>query len=239
MNLPNNPNSYDIYRQDMAASNATFMSRVYFWMMLGLALSGLVAYGITGSQEATALVIGNRVVFFGLIIAQFGAVIALSMFINRMSAWLTTAVYLGYAILSGITFSVVCFAFTAASIYQAFFITAFSFVGLSVFGYVTKRDLGPVGSFCMTGLFGMIGLILLGLIFPSIMTNAVSMTINVCGIIIFAGLTAYDTQKIKSFNVGMASADVVKKQAIHGALILYLDFINLFLSILQLTGDRR
>jgi len=238
--MNSNRDQYGIYRQQDAATNATFMSKVYFWMTMGLALSGLVAYGVLGSTEAMRFLLGNKIMFFGLIIAQFGAVIGLSMFINRMSALLTTAVYLGYAVLSGITFSVICLAFTSASIAQAFFVTAFAFVGLSIFGYVTKRDLGPIGSFCMIGLFGMIGLILVGFIFPSIMTNAMTMTINACGVIIFAGLTAYDTQKIKSYNVDVAgNPEMAKKMAISGALMLYLDFINLFLSILQLTGDRR
>jgi FtsH-binding integral membrane protein len=156
-----------------------------------------------------------------------------------MSALLTTVIYLGYAALSGITFSVIFIAFTKESIYQAFFITAFAFTGLSVFGFITKRDLGPLGSFCMTGLFGLIGFILITFLFPSILTNAVSMTIDVLAILIFSGLTAYDTQKIKNFNVANGTEDVVKKAAISGALMLYLDFINLFLSILRLFGDRR
>lgn len=239
MNSLNKPDKYGIYRQQEAASNATFMSQVYFWMTLGLALSGFVAYSVISSEVAMRFILANKMVFFGIVIAQFAAVIVLSMLINRMNAFLTTMVYLGYAALSGATFSIVCVAFTTASITQAFFLTSFSFVGLSLFGYMTKRDLGPLGSFCMMGLFGIIGLILIGFIFPSIMTNAMTMTINACGIIIFAGLTAYDTQKIKSLNIGMGSTEAVKKAAISGALMLYLDFINLFLSILQLTGDRR
>ena len=237
MNL--NRDQYGVYRQQELVSNAAFMSQVYFWMMLGLSLSGLVAYGMAQSKEAMMFVMGNRMIWFGLIIAQFGAVIAISAFIQKMNAVMTTIVYLGYAILSGVTFSVVLLAFTAASVSQAFFITAFAFVGLSAFGYVTKRDLGPIGSFCMTGLFGVIGLVLLSLVFPSIMTSAVQWMINVCCIIIFSGLTAYDTQQIKSYNISHGSAEIVKKQAITGALRLYLDFINLFLSILQLFGNRR
>ncbi|VVC76281.1 Inner membrane protein YbhL [Aquicella siphonis] len=230
----------EIYRQqDRAAANAGFMSRVYFWMMLGLMLSGIVAYEVAGSKEFLTVLLGSRALWFGLILVQFGAVIAISAFVSRMSAVMTTAVYLGYAILSGVTFSVILLAFTAESISQAFFITSFAFIGLSLFGYLTKRDLGPVGSFCMTGLFGVIGLILAGLIFPSIMTDAVQMTINVCGIIIFSGLTAYDTQKIKNFNSAVQGSEMARKQVIVGALTLYLDFINLFLSILRLTGGRR
>lgn len=240
MNSSNQPDPYRLSaQQDRSAVNAAFMSRVYFWMMMGLLLSGLVAYGVAGSQEMLTLILTNKVLWIGIIILQFVAVIALSAMVNRLTAFAMTTLYLAYAMLSGVTFSVILLAFTAESVYQAFFITAFSFVGLSAFGYLTKRDLGPIGSFCMTGLFGIIGLMLVGFIFPSIMTNAVQMTINVCGIIIFAGLTAYDTQKIKSLNVSNGNDELAKKLAIRGALTLYLDFVNLFISILRLTGNRK
>lgn len=225
--------------QELARSNAHFMSRVYFWMMLGLAISGLIAYEVANTPALISRIYSNSFLWIGLIVLQFGAVIALSAFINKMSAAVTTFVYLTYAALSGVTFSVILLAFTQQSITQAFFITAFAFSGLSIFGFVTKRDLGPVGSFCMTGLFGLIGFIIVTMLFPSILTNAVAMTINVLTILIFSGLTAYDTQKIKNFNVSDGAPELAQKAAISGALMLYLDFINLFLSILRLFGDRR
>ncbi len=225
-------------QQDRAVSNASFMSQVYFWMTAGLLTSGIVAYE-TAQTNFVMHIMSNKVLWWSLIIAQFGIVIALSGFINKMSGFLASFIFIGYAFLTGVTFSVIFLAFTTASISQAFFITAFSFIGLSAFGYITKRDLGPIGSFCMMGLFGLIGLILLTLIFPSMLSNGMSMTISVLSIIIFAGLTAYDTQKIKNFNSSAMSSDGVKRAAINGALALYLDFINLFLSILRLTGDRR
>lgn len=223
----------------LTQSNATFMSRVYFWMMLGLAISGAVAFGVTSSEALTAKILGNSFIVIALIILQLGAVITISAFINKISATATTLLYLGYAALSGVTFGIVLLAFTKQSVAQAFFITSFAFIGLSSFGYITKRDLGPLGTFCMTGLFGLIGFMLVGLIFPSIMSNAVTMTMNAAAIIIFAGLTAWDTQKIKNFNVGFAEPEVVRKATISGALMLYLDFINLFISILNIFGDRR
>lgn len=225
--------------QTLSQSNAMFMSRVYFWMMLGLIISGVVAYEISSTPALFNSIFSNSIIWIGLIVIQLAAVIGLSAFINKMSLTLTRVVYLGYAALSGVTFSVILLVFTNESITQAFFITAFAFTGLSIFGFVTKRDLGPLGSFCMTGLFGLIGFILVTLIFPSILTNAVSMTINVLAILIFSGLTAYDTQRIKNLNVSYGENDVAKKAAISGALMLYLDFINLFLNILQLFGDRR
>lgn len=225
--------------QELAQSNALFMSRVYFWMMLGLAISGVVAYTIGTSPTLIETIFSSKFLWIGLIILQLAAVVVLSAFINKLSLFLTTFIYIAYAALSGITFSVIFIAFTQQSIAQAFFITAFAFIGLSAYGFITKRDLGPLGSFCMTGLFGLIGFIIVTMIFPSILTNAVAMTIDVLTILIFSGLTAYDTQKLKNFNISYGTSDVAKKAAISGALMLYLDFINLFLSILRLFGDRR
>ena len=223
----------------VSQSNATFMSRVYFWMMLALGISGGIAFAVGSSPALLSAIFSNSFIWIGLIVLQFGAVIALSALINKLSATLTVLIYLGYAALTGVTFSVVLMAFTRESVAQAFFVSASAFVGLSAYGVMTKRDLGPLGSFCMTGLFGLIGFMLITWLFPSIQTTAVSMTISVLGIMIFAGLTAYDTQMIKSFNPGGASSDVVRKAAISGALRLYLDFINLFLMVLRLFGNRR
>lgn len=225
--------------RELSQSNAMFMSRVYFWMMLGLLLSGVVAYEVASTPALVTKIFSHSLVWIGLIVVQFAAVISLSALINRMSAVLTTLIYLGYAALSGVTFSIIFLVFTSQSISEAFFITAFAFIGLSLFGFITKRDLGPLGSFCMTGLFGLIGFIFVTFLFPSILTNAVSLTINALTILIFSGLTAYDTQKIKNFNMIGGDPEMVKKAAISGALMLYLDFINLFLSILRLFGDRR
>lgn len=241
MNSSWQPSGMDtVQRKKLTDSIATFMSQVYFWMMIGLIVTGVVAYEVTTLPNVMSYMIHNRFLVIGLVVAQFVAVGGLVGFLPRMTSTMAIAIYLLYAALVGLTLSVVCFAFTTASISQAFFLTAFSFAGLSIFGYVTKRDLGPIGSFCMTGLWGLVGFWLIGMIFPSILTNAVQMAADVLGIVIFAGLTAWDTQKIKNFhNVSMGSAELAKKSAIHGALMLYLDFINLFLLILQLTGRRK
>jgi FtsH-binding integral membrane protein len=225
--------------QTISQSNATFMSRVYFWMMLGLVISGVVAYSIASSPELMASIYSNKFIWIGLIVMQLAAVVALSALINKINALTTTLLYIAYAALSGATFSVLLMVFTTQSITQVFFITAFAFTGLSAFAYFTKRDLGPIGSFCMIGLFGLIGFILVTMLFPSLLTNAVSMTINTLGILIFAGLTAYDTQRIKNLNPVHQSSEIAQKAAISGALMLYLDFINLFINLLQLIGDRR
>ncbi len=225
--------------RDASLSNASFMSRVYLWMMIGLVISGSVAYQVANTPPFINYLLSHTFIMIGLIILQLGAVIVLSAAINRMSTAISASIYVLYTALTGITFSVIFLVYTAQSISQVFFITAFAFTGLSLFGYATKRDLGPVGSFCMTGLFGLIGFMLVAMIFPSIQTTAVSLTINTLGILIFAGLTAYDTQKIKNFNTPGASADELRKLTIQGALALYLDFINLFLNLLRLFGDRK
>src|SRR6266853_5858213 len=224
----------------IAAENARFMSRVYGWMTGGLCLTGAVAWNVSGNPDLVQTIFGNRLLFWGLIIAQLGAVVALSGLINRISGLTATLIYFLYAGLTGLTLSSIFLVYTGSSIAQVFGVTAFGFAGLSGFGFVTKRDLGPVGSFCMMGLFGMVGFGLLSMFFPSLMTQGASFVFSIVGIIVFAGLTAYDTQKIKAMNApGDEGTDAGPKKAIFGALRLYLDFINLFLSLLRLTGRRR
>jgi FtsH-binding integral membrane protein len=223
----------------IAAENARFMSRVYGWMTAGLCVTAAIAWRVGQDPVLVRSLLANRGIFWILIIAQFGAVLALSGLINKLNAAAATAIYLVYSALTGVTLSVIFFIYTSSSIAQVFGLTAFSFAGLSAFGYVTKRDLGPVGSFCVMGLFGLVGFGLLSMFFPSLMSEGASFVFSIIGIIVFAGLTAYDTQRIKSMNVANASAGESRKQAIHGALALYLDFINLFLSLLRLSGRRR
>ncbi len=224
----------------IAAENARFMSRVYGWMTGGLCLTGAVAWNVSGNPDLVQTIFGNRLLFWGLIIAQLGAVAALSWLTNRISGLTATLIYFLYAGLTGLTLSSIFLVYTGSSIAEVFGVTAFGFAGLSGFGYVTKRDLGPVGSFCMMGLFGLIGFGLLSMFFPSLMTGGTSFVFSIVGIIVFAGLTAYDTQKIKGMNTpGNEGTDAGRKKAIFGALTLYLDFINLFLSLLRLTGRRR
>jgi len=218
---------------------SAFMSAVYLWMMVGITVSGVTAYLVASRPEVVMYIVQNKILFYGMLIAQFGAVIALSAFVQRMNVALASFLYVSYATLVGLTFSTLFLIYTAASISSAFFVTAFAFAGLSVFGYTTKRDLGPVGSFCMMGLFGLIGMMILGMFIPSMMGDSMQMVISVVGLIVFAGLTAYDTQRIKSMQFQYTTADQSRKGAIYGALMLYLDFINLFLNILRLMGDRR
>ncbi len=224
----------------LAAENARFMSGVYGWMTSGLCVTGVVAWNVSGNPEMVREIFGNRLLFWGLIIAQLGAVSALSWLINRINGFTATLIYFLYAGLTGLTLSSIFLAYTGSSIAEVFGVTAFGFAGLSAVGYVTKRDLGPVGSFCMMGLFGMVGFALLSMFFPSLMGAGGSFVFSIVGIIVFAGLTAYDTQRIKAMNTpGSEGTDAGRKTTIFGALMLYLDFINLFLSLLRLTGRRR
>jgi FtsH-binding integral membrane protein len=226
--------------QAAAQENARFMSKVYTWMMVGVALTAVVAYAIASRPDLAMKVVMNRAIFYGLLIAQIGAVIVLSAAMKKLNAAAATAIYLGYAAIVGVTFSVIFFVYTQSSIMHVFAITAVGFAGLSAFGYATKRDLGPVGSFCMMGLFGMVGFALISIFFPSVMTETASKVYGIVGIIVFSGLTAYDTQRIKAMNViGNEGTAEDHKEAIYGALKLYLDFINLFLSLLRIFGKRR
>jgi uncharacterized protein len=223
----------------ISVENARFMSRVYGWMTAGLCLTGAVAWEVAGNPGFVRTIFGNPILFWGLLIAQLGLVFALSGMINRISGAAATAMYFVYAALTGVTFSAIFLVYTGSSIAQVFGLTAFSFAGLSVFGFVTKRDLGPVGSFCMMGLFGLVGFYVLSMFFPSLMSGGAVFVTSIIGIIIFAGLTAYDTQAIKNMNVASMDGEQQRKGAILGALRLYLDFINLFLNLLRLTGRRR
>jgi uncharacterized protein len=239
MSLFNQPN-FNTSSSSVVKSNVNFMSQVYLWMMSGLLLSGITALAVASSPQAINAILTNKILFWGVVILQFGAVVWLSVRINAMSVMFAGSLFLAYSILTGLTFSVIFATFTMQSIGTAFFLTSFSFFGLSVFGYTTKYDLGPVGSFCMMGLFGLIGVMILSWIFPSIRGNGVQMAMNVIGIIVFAGLTAFDTQKIKNMgDTTIMGGELAKKTAIHAALMLYLDFINLFLFILNIFGNRK
>jgi len=216
-----------------------YMSKVYMWMTIGIMLTGLVAFSVSQNQELMFTILSNKFIFYGLLIAEVGLVIWLSAGINKLNAVTATAIFLLYAALNGTTLSIISMVYTAESIQSAFFTSAAAFAGLSAFGYVTKKDLGPVGNFCTMGLFGLVGFSILSIFFPSMMGGSAGMIYGLVGIIVFAGLTAYDTQKIKNMAPFNGTDEHVQKGAIMGALQLYLDFVNLFLFILRMSGNRR
>jgi uncharacterized protein len=221
----------------IAAEQAAFMRKVYAIMAFGLGATGLTALVIAHSPTAMKLIFGTPGVFYGLLIGELIMVWTFATLARRMSAVGAAALFYVYAVMNGLTLSFVFLVYTQASIASTFFITAGTFGAMSAYGYLTKRDLTGVGSFMMMGLIGLIIASIVNLFLRSEMIYWVT---TYAGILIFVGLTAYDTQKIKELNViGNAGTDEDHKEAIHGALILYLDFINLFLYLLRLLGRRR
>jgi len=222
----------------IAAEQAAFMRKVYAIMALGLGATGLTALVVFNSTAATQFIFGGGAgVFYGLLIAELVMVWTFASLARRLSAVGAAALFYVYAIMNGLTLSVIFLRYTQGSIASTFFVTAGTFGAMSAYGYITKRDLTGVGSFMMMGLFGLIIASIVNLFMGSEMLY---WAITYFGILVFVGLTAYDTQKIKELNViGNAGTDEDHKEAIHGALILYLDFINLFLYLLRLLGRRR
>lgn len=217
----------------------TFIRSVYNWMAIGLALTGVVAFYVSNSPSIQQLIFGNRLVFFGLIIGELALVFSLAARVNKMQASTATGLFVLYAALNGATLSSIFLVYTQASITSTFFICAATFVACSVFGMTTKRDLTSMGGFLMMGL---IGIIIASLVNMFLRSSGMSMIISYVGVIVFVGLTAYDTQKLKTMALDQPAglgAGVIRKGAILGALSLYLDFINLFLMLLRIFGSTR
>ena len=205
----------------------------YRWMSVGLAITGIVAYLIANTPAALQVFIENRIVFYGLIFAQLGLVLTFSALVTRVSTAAAAGMFFAYAALTGATFSVLFLVYTASSIASTFFITAGTFAGLSVFGAVTKRDLSVVGRFAV---FAVIGLIISSVVNIFLKSPALLWLTTFAGILIFAALTAYDTQQLKEM---FRTEGYARNLALRGALKLYLDFINMFLFLLNLFGRRR
>jgi FtsH-binding integral membrane protein len=215
----------------------SFIVKVYSWMSFALAVTALTAMVTVSIPAISDTIVRSRFLFFGLLIGELVLVGYLSAAVHKMTAATATAVFIGYSILNGLTLAVIFLVFTRASIASTFFITAGTFGAVSAYGYVTKRDLTSAGNFFMMGLFGIIIASVVNLFFRS---PAIYWVTTYLGIVIFVGLTAYDTQKIKNMNVlGNEGTDEDKKEAIMGALTLYLDFINLFLLLLRVFGRRK
>ena len=203
----------------------------YRWMSVGLGITGLVAWLVSQSPAALDLFVGNRLVFYGLLFAQLGLVFAFSSVAARSTTAVVAAMFFLYAGITGLTFSVIFLLYTSSSIASTFLVTAGTFAGISVFGAVTKRDLSGVGRFA---LFALIGLIIASVVNIFLHSSALMWLTTFAGILIFAALTAYDTQKLKA----MYAAGVGGNLALRGALTLYLDFINMFLFLLRIFGQR-
>ena len=217
----------------------SFIRSVYNWMAIGLALTGFISFYVAGNETILRLVFGNKLIFFGLIIGELALVYSISAKIDKIQASTATSLFVLYAALNGVTLASIFLIYTMESIASTFFICAGMFTCCSIYGYVTKKDLTSVGSFMIMGL---IGIIIASVINIFIQSSIMSMIISYVGVLIFVGLTAYDTQKIKQMSLSQPAgldASVIRKGAIIGALTLYLDFINMFLFLLHIFGGSR
>jgi uncharacterized protein len=216
-----------------------YMLRVYNYMAIGVALTGVAAfatYQMVLTNPALQQTLFGGPLYFVLLFVPLGLVFFLSFRIQTLQPATARALFFVYAAILGVSLTPIFIVYTGASIARVFFISAASFGALSLYGYTTQRDLGPIGAFCTMGLFGIILASLVGLFFPS---PGLSFVISVVGVLVFAGLTAWDTQSIKEMYSVNDDGTVAGRKAIMGALRLYLDFINLFLMLLRLMGDRR
>jgi hypothetical protein len=204
----------------------------YRWMTLGLGVTGLVALGVASSPAAIGFIVGSPFVFYGLLIAQLGLVFGFSAAATRASTATVATMFLVYAALTGLTFSTLFLLYTASSIAAVFFITAGAFAGLSAVGYFTKTDLSAIGRFAI---FALIGIILASVVNLFLQSTGLQWLVSVVGVLLFGALTAYDTQKLKGV---FASGEAHANMPLVGALMLYLDFVNMFLFLLRLFGGR-
>jgi len=226
-------------RADHDAGLRSYMLSIYNYMASGVLVTGLVA--MLFAPYAMQVLIspnGHGLSLLGWVIflAPLGFVMTLNFGINRLQTSTAQLLFWGYSLVNGLSLSVIFLAYTNTSIAQAFFATAAGFAGLSLFGYTTKRDLSPFGTFLIMGVFGILIAMLLNIWLQS---TALALAISILGVLVFAGLTAYDTQKLKSMYSYVAGTDQMGKVVIMGALNLYLDFINMFLFLLRLFGSRR
>ena len=214
----------------------TFMLRVYNYMTLGLGLTGITAYLVSSSPELMTTLFTSPLMWV-VMLAPLGFVMFLSFGIHKMSASTAQTVFWVYAVVMGVSMSTIFMAYTATSIARVFFITSGTFAAMSLYGYTTKKDLSGMGSFLFMGL---IGIVLASIVNIFMASSALAFAISVLGVLIFVGLTAYDTQSIKqSYYEHGGEGEIGHKSAIMGALRLYLDFVNLFIMLLQLLGNRR
>ena len=214
---------------------SAFLWKVYGWMAVGLGLTALVAFAVAGSPDLLRVLIGNRLVFFGLVIAELGLVFFISARADRLAPGTAAGLFALYSALNGVTLSVILLAYTGESVTMTFVVTAGMFGALALFGSTTKRSLAGAGQFFMMGLVGLILASIIGMFWHN---DALQFLISVVGVIVFTGLTAWDAQRLKQMALALPAGQV-GSYAVVGALSLYLDFINLFLMLLRFTGSRR
>jgi FtsH-binding integral membrane protein len=224
--------------QQASTSLQTYMAQVYGWMTCGLLLTAFVSWFAARTPAVMEMVFANRITFFGLIIAQLAVVFVLSGMVHRLSGAVATALFMLYSALTGLTMASIFLVYTYSSIASTFFVTAGMFGAMSFYGYTTKRDLSRFGSLLFMAL---IGILLASLVNFWLKSPALMWAITYIGVVVFVGLTAYDTQKLKAIgeNINVNDKENLRRTSIMGALTLYLDFINLFLMLLRIFGNRR
>lgn len=238
-------NTYNVRERSLSMEQAQvqaqslFLAKVFNWMFIGLLLTAAAAFLTANSKAALELIFGNRLVFYALIIAELGMVFTLASRVEKLSASTATILFLLYSALNGVTLSAILLLYTMTSIATTFFITAGMFGAMAVYGFVTKKDLTGMGSFLTMGLIGIIIASLVNLFLGSPM---ISWVVSAIGVIIFTGLTAYDVQRLTRIGAGgimQGDGAAIRRASIMGALVLYLDFINLFLMLLHFLGGSR
>lgn len=220
----------------MSSAFPVLMRKVYVWMTLALVITGFTAYGVATSPGVLQLIFGNQILFWGMIIAELALVIGVSAAINRLSLTTATLMFILYSVINGALFSSIFLIYTASSIATVFFITAGTFGVMALIGYTTKTDLTSIGKYLFMAL---IGLVIATLVNMFIKSEGFTYILSYIGVLIFVGLTAYDSQKIKQMLLQAPDAgEGAQKLALLGALTLYLDFINLFIYLLRIFGRR-
>lgn len=229
-------NTQQLTAEQVKSIQVSFINKVYGWMALALAITGFVALR-TANSGLIDIIAGNQILFFGILLGELGLVFWLSSSINNMNATKAISLFLLYSALNGLTFSVLFLVYTAGSIASTFFITAGTFGIMSAYGYFTKTDLSSVGNIAFMGL---IGIILASIVNIFWHNETLYWGITIIGVLVFVGLTAYDTQKIKKMSLEVdVESEEGSKGAIMGALALYLDFINMFIFLLRIFGQRK
>jgi hypothetical protein len=233
---PKNMSSYSPYSASPTdvMRQQGIMTQVYAWMTAGLLVTGAIALFTANSPALSGLV--HSPLFFVLIILELGMVFFLSARIGKIAPGLATGLFLGYSVLNGLTISFIFLYYTSASIASTFFVTAGMFGVMSLYGYTTKRDLSGIGQFLVMAL---IGFLLASVVNIFLANEMIYWITTYAGVLIFVGLTAWDTQKIKHMTMQVRDEDGAHRVAIMGALMLYLDFINMFLLLLRILGNRR
>ena len=222
---------------DVSAAFPVLMRKVYVWMTFALAITGFTAYGVANSPGILQALVTNQILFWGLIIAEYALVIGVSSAINKLSLTTATLMFVLYSIINGALLSFIFLAYTQSSIATVFFITAGTFAAMAFVGYTTKTDLSSLGKYLLMALIGIIIATLVNVFF--VKSSILDLGISYLGVLIFVGLTAYDTQKIKNMLLQAPDAgEQAQKYALLGALSLYLDFINLFIYLLRIFGKR-